>query len=319
MIKVTNDIQSFLEQEEGELIIYGAGNAGYWIGWFMNRCGIEYSCYIDRNPGTRQLNYNDHRIYPVTLLEDISDRHLRLIISPAAYKEILADLLWMDHTFGLDALCLIPQFRELDTELHKEVYDINHLLGYFRRKLYKKDTPTIIANTCISGRLYDVFNMPIISPTINTGIDYGDYVKFCLNFKHYMSMDVELIGWERDFGNPGTTMEVMAGRLDDIKILFAHTSGDEEEIADHWNMMRHRINWDNLIFLMAAYRGTSPAASIDNIMEFEKLPYKHYFIDMYTNLNICNSTDSMHINDDILQNRVSAIENYFDIVGWMNR
>ncbi len=317
MIKVTNDTKTFFEREEGEIIIYGAGNAGFWVGWFMNKCNVDFSCYIDRNPGKRELTFNDHPIYSIDKLMEMSDIHIRLVISPCAYKEILADLLWMDHKFGVDALCLIPQYREIDTELHREVYDINHMLGYFRRKLYDKDVPTIIANTCIAGRMYDMFNMPMLSPTINTGIDYDDYIKFVMNFEHYMSKDVELLGWEKDFGNPGNDMEVRIGMVDDIKVRFAHMQ-DDKGIADHWNMMRKRINWDNLIFVLAAYRGTSPGLSIKHVKEFDKLKSKHLVVDMFTELNVCSNSNSIHIYDDLFSNRNAVIENEFDIIGWMN-
>lgn len=55
MVSATNDIQTFFEKEDGEIIIYGCGHYGGIIGDFMERCGIQFKMYIDKKWGGKGL------------------------------------------------------------------------------------------------------------------------------------------------------------------------------------------------------------------------------------------------------------------------
>ena len=51
MIKTTNKMKKFFENDMGKIIIYGAGRYGYWIGKYMNDCNIPFECYVDKKTG----------------------------------------------------------------------------------------------------------------------------------------------------------------------------------------------------------------------------------------------------------------------------
>jgi uncharacterized protein (DUF1919 family) len=315
MISVTNDAKTFFEKEQGEIVIYGAGNAGYWIGHYMDKCNIPYSFYLDRQASDKSVMYNDHPIYPVDKLKELSGVHLRLIVSPTVYKEILADLLWLDHLWHLDLLCIIPQYSDLVEK--DDRYNINRFLGYFRRRLIVGEYPTIISNTCIAGRLYEAFNMPLLSPFINTGIDIPDYIKMCRNLKRYIDEDLKILYWEKGTKLCGADGKHVTAQLGDIRIVFAHVDSIEG-IVEKWDLLKQRINWSRIIYVLEEqpYR---KAFSIGDVEKFMQIPGKKLYV-KGTSFYECISQKPLFMRyEDVPNRREPAMENYFDLVEWLNK
>lgn len=310
MVRVTNNVKEFIEQEIGDIYIYGAGNAGYWVGDYMGKCGYSYSSYIDRNVVREDATYLGHPVLPPSILETNKSTDIRIIITPKEYETILADIMWIDHKFGgRNICCLIPRYENIIS--HREEYHINRMLSYFRRKLLRTELPTIISNTCIAGNIYSLFDYIMLSPTINTGIDSEDFIKLCENFRHYLQQDIKEIKWERAFGNPSRAEVFPVGILEDIKIEFAHISG-EDGLVQRWNMMCKKANLDNILFIMT---GMNPPVSV--MKRFLSLKEKHLFINFNSSYG-CDGVNGIYFPRNYFEDSASAVENYFDIVGWMN-
>lgn len=316
MITVTNDIKDFIENHKEELFVYGAGNSGYWIGYYLNRCEIEFSGYIDRNEKYCGALCQGKPVYTSQKLTEYEGRNIRLIISPRFYESILSDLLFSEHEFGFHALCLVPRFRRFN--LDYEVYDINHFLGYFRRRLYTKDTPTIISNDCVAGEIYWLMDMPMLSPTINMYIAPNDFMKLCKEPKKYfdiegkgMFFNVLPIGDEP----VDCKMGLPAMKIDDIDVTFAHSNGKTTELIERWNMMRRKINWGNIIYI---FRATRKAVPKDFVQDFKKLTRKHLIMNYGVNGVIYKEIDQLFFSEYILGTD-RAIENDFDLLGWLNQ
>ena len=311
MISVTNNLTRFFEKETGRIIIYGAGNAGYWTGYYMARCNIEYSFYIDASIDREDALFNGKHVFFPEKLKEFVGEHFRIIVATGVYKEILGDLLWLDNKFSVDALCLVPQFTDfISGDL---TFDINNFLGYFRRKLFNGDTPTILSNICTAGFIYKMMNMPMLSPTINIGIESEDFIKLCKDPKKYLSEDIIIEGWERDHGNPRLPKDMMVGRVLDISVYFTHISKDED-VSSRWNVMRKNVNWDNLIYVMAEHQRLEPI-SFNSIKKFNELEGKKLFIGVH---NMVPGENCIYMKEQYLSRRDIAIENYFDLLGWLN-
>lgn len=316
MIAVTNDTKDFIENQDEELFIYGAGNSGYWIGYYLNQCGIEFSGYIDSNEKYCGAMCQGKPVNQPQKLSEYKERNIRLIISPRFYEPILSDLLFSTRKYGFHALCLVPQFVHFSSK--REAYDINFFLGYFRRRLYKKETPTIISNDCTAGEIYHLMNMLMLSPTVNTYIPPNDFLKLCKAPERYFDIEgkglfynVLPIGDEPE----DCKMGLPAMKIDDIIITFAHPNGKSKELIDHWNMMRKKINWNNMIYI---FRSNHMAISEDFIREFAKLKRKHLVMKYGVNGVRYRDINQLFFSEYIF-GADRAIENDFDLLGWLNQ
>ena len=316
MLSVTNDITDFIENQKEELFIYGAGNSGYWIGHYLNRCGIEFTGYIDSNEKYCGALCQGKPVYLPEKLSEYKNKSIRLIISPRFYEPILSELLFSERRCGFHALCLVLRFMHFSTK--QEVYDINYFLGYFRRRLYKKDTPTIISNDCVAGEIYHLMNMVMLSPTINTYIDPDDFLKLCKNPRKYFDIEKKEVFYNvLPIGNEPADckMGLPAMKIDDITVTFAHTNGKSEELADRWNMMRKKINWNNVIFVFRANHIAIPDNFVRNFAELKR---KHLMMNFGVNGMVYHNIDQLYFSEHIFSTD-RAIENDFDLLGWLNQ
>lgn len=316
MITVTNDVKDFIENQTGEILIYGAGNSGYWVGHYLNRCGIEFSGYIDSNELYCGALCQGKPVYQPQKLSEYKGRNFRLIISPRLYESVLSDVMFSGRKYEFHALCFVPRFMHFISK--KEVYDINHFLGYFRRRLYKKDNPTIISNDCVAGHIYYLMDMPMLSPTINIYIPPYDFLKLCKDPGRYFDLDgkelfynVLPLGDEPEDCKRG----LPAIKIDDITITFAHVNGKSEELVERWNMMRKRINWNNIIYI---FRVNHIAVPEDFIRDFAKLKGKKLIINHGANGVIYRDIEQLFFSECIFGGH-RAIENSFDILEWLNQ
>lgn len=310
MIRITNNVKEFLEKEIGDIYIYGAGNAGYWIGYYMNQCGYTFEKYIDRDIRHADATYMEHEVVPLDFMINCAGSKIRMIITPKCYEQILSEMLWIDHLKeGMEIVCLVPKYENIISR--KKEYHINRMLGFFRRKLLTADMPTIISNTCIAGNIYSLFDYIMISPTINTGLDTEDFIKLCENPKYYLNQEIKEIQWERAFGNPSKGEIWPVGMLGDIKIWFGHVDS-VEGLAERWNIMSKRIDYDKMLFIMT---GMNPPVPM--LKRFFSLESKRVYISFNSNYG-CDGINGIYCPRHYFEETDSAIENYFDIVGWIN-
>lgn len=316
MISITHNAKDFFENKTGTVFIYGAGNAGYWISDYMNRLHMEFGGFFDKEVNYEGLFINGHHVWKPGKIKDYKEEDLRVIVSPKCYQSVLYDLLELDRKYQLNALCLVPVYPRI-TNGQLE-YDINVLLGYFRRKLLKGNTmPTFISNTCNAGRMYRWLDMPLISPTINTGISPDDFMKICRSPHRYLSAELKKLNYGKGIYDGAGRNGTITFELDDILIYFPHEEADSS-IPEKWNMLKSNIQWDNLIFVLS---DRVLPVSNDIICEFSQLKEKHLLVmdrkkicfytnDWIENMLVSTGNDIFFAKD--------AIENYFDFLGWLN-
>lgn len=108
-----------------------------------------------------------------------------------------------------------------------------------RKRIKNKDF-SIICSNCIGGIIYNRLGLKFLSPTINLWMYQYDYLKFVLDLKKYISLDLEFI--ESEYNHP-------VARLGDITIYFNHYKTNEEA-KNSWDIRKKRINYDNLFLIM---------------------------------------------------------------------
>ena len=95
---------------------------------------------------------------------------------------------------------------------------------------------TVISQNCIGGVFYHDMEMQFLSPTINLFFGAEDFVRFVLDLKKYLDMELEM-SWEETYP---------IGRLGDIKINFMHYNTCTEA-KEKWEKRKHRIQWKKVI------------------------------------------------------------------------
>jgi len=317
MIMITNIMKDFIEVQEGPLYVYGAGNNGYHVGCFLNRCEITWSGYIDQKCYPQGTVFHEH---PILSKDEFVARYkggspVRLLITPVNYQSILEELLWMDHKHNINAVCLVPVYDALIQQ--GESYNINKCLAYFRNKLFVGDIPTIISNDCAGGMIYNIMDMLMLSPIVNVGMNPSDFIKFCKNPSYYLDFELDensLYYTKTDF--PDSNDKVLSGKIGDITIKFAHMRLNEKP-AERWNVMRKKINWKRIIYVIREPLPVNGSIPLKVKQEFMKLEGKKLFYSMKSSA-YCDGISSFYMPIDLVFIRSTPIETYFDLLEWLN-
>lgn len=318
MIGITCSCETFFEIENSNIIaIYGAANAGFWIGYYMDKCNIHYDMYIDRYAENRPMEekalyYNKKPVFSKEHLLDFKNETVRIIISIEAYKEVIYELTLLDCSGDMDLICLIPEYEY--SPLGKVGYDLNKLLSYFRRKLISVPMPTIISNDCTAGLIYSMLGERMISPTINTFIWPTEFVRFCKNLDRYLDMEMEIFYREKRYRIDAVNDDNPVGILDDVRVFFVHDH-DDESCKNNWNKRRKRINPERILYLMT---DNNHMVDMTTTEEFLSLPGEKYFIATRNMMGCVVNSNYTYINRYYFADRGYAIENYFDLLGWLN-
>ena len=101
----------------------------------------------------------------------------------------------------------------------KILYFLKKRIALLNRKKYVKNhydsysgtNISIISCNCIGGLIYHDLKEKFRSPTVNLYIESPDFIKFCSNLEHYLSID-------KMYFKNNTSYPI--GILDDIKIHF---------------------------------------------------------------------------------------------------
>ena len=138
-----------------------------------------------------------------------------------------------------------------------------------RRRL-KNHAPSVIANNCNGGVLCHDLGLRFNSPTVNLFIPFPDYVRFCKELRHYLSLPAEAMT-EADLSS-----EYPTGYLEDLPLHFVHYSA-LEEAKDKWFERAARVDFGNLYFMLAQRDGCTS----EDVRAFDALPYgnKVAFVD----------------------------------------
>lgn len=119
---------------------------------------------------------------------------------------------------------------------------------------------------CTGGVLYHDLGLKFLSPTINMMMTANDFIDFCENLGHYLSIDnmIQL----REPSIIGSRNYPIAC-LDNITLHFVHYKSFENASAK-WNERRKRVNRDKIVIIACDRDGMDD----DLINRFQKLPYK---------------------------------------------
>lgn len=181
----------------------------------------------------------------------------------------------------------------------------------FRRKLKNKDF-SIICSNCIGGVIYNNLGLEFLSPTINLFFTQEDFIKFAINLKYYLSLELEFIDNNKSYP---------VAKLGDITVHFNHANS-EQEAKEAWDRRKHRINYDN-IYLIFYYR---EGYSIEQIREIEKANYKNVIVLTSTPLDLDYAyyiEENRNVpNSDVFLDKdkygIRTFEKKWDFVEWLN-
>lgn len=134
---------------------------------------------------------------------------------------------------------------------------------------------SIICNNCIGGFIYKYYNIEYRTPTLGLFIVARDYIKFLSNIKSYLSKKLEFITLPELADYDGVKdfeehMKFPIARLGDIEVFFMHYES-KEEAEEKWYRRIKKINWNDLIVIMAE----NETFSYEILKEFDELPFKN--------------------------------------------
>lgn len=142
----------------------------------------------------------------------------------------------------------------------------------------KNSRPSILANTCLGGLIYNKLGLKILSPTIN--VLCKNYLRFLDNYVYYLNKDI--INAENDFFYEELNSEFLSaprGMLDtSIYWQFIHADSITPEI-EKWNKRRCRVNFENVIALMVI-------TTDEEAYKFDQLPIERKLGFYYKDLNL---------------------------------
>lgn len=162
-----------------------------------------------------------------------------------------------------------------------------HLTPSRKRKLRKIVSPirriglknkdfTIISNNCWGGMVYDKFGLQYKTPTIGLIIPSEDYLRFCQNLGHYLSVDASLMTKKeilaKDDFIKKASQTYSIGKVDDVTIIFVHYQNGPIAI-EKWNKRRKRVNLEKVILKF----NDEVTFNKKQIKIFSSLPYKKIF------------------------------------------
>jgi len=117
-------------------------------------------------------------------------------------------------------------------------YIIYRLLAKKYRRRIKNHDFTILCNTCIGGRLYNLLGMRFDTPTINLWMSTKDFCKFCSDIQKYKDPSFVFVQ-EKPYP---------IGILDDITIHFNHYR-TIEDVVTSWRRRFARLHPDNVYII----------------------------------------------------------------------
>lgn len=137
---------------------------------------------------------------------------------------------------------------------------------------------------CTGGIFYHDLCMKFLSPTINLFFKAGDFIKFCENIDHYLSIDdIKRVTDCTILNNVKYPIAI----LDDITIHFMHYK-TFEEAKKKWNERKKRILHNKLVILACDRDGMDETL----ISRFQKLPYKKV---LFCNKQYKNNKDCIYL------------------------
>lgn len=190
---------------------------------------------------------------------------------------------------------------------------------YFNLKCQRRiktNNFSIICPNCIGGIIYHRLGMNFLSPTINLFQYPSDFMKFILDYKKYLSYDLEFVSSNRNYP---------VAKLNDIFLYFNHYK-TEKEAKDAWYRRLARINWNNIVIIMYERENTTR----EQLISLRNVPCKKLIVltEHTENLDIeylkyIKRTKGNPENSQVFLDRdffgIHTFEKQWDFVDWLNK
>lgn len=178
---------------------------------------------------------------------------------------------------------------------------------------------SIICNNCLGGYIYQYYNIEYRTPTLGLFFLSKDYIKFLENIKFYISGKLEFITVKEsiyydNFKAFEENINFPIARLEDVEIFFMHYK-NQQEVIDKWYRRINKINWNNLIVIMAE----NETCDYEVIRKFDSLPFTKkicFTKDEYPDIKSSCCIEEM--NKSGAQWTVDLIMNHFNITNFIN-
>lgn len=138
----------------------------------------------------------------------------------------------------------------------------------------KNNNFSIICNNCLGGFICQYYNIEYKTPTLGLFMLARDYIKFLSDIKFYLSKKLEFINiqesmYYKHYKKNEEKINFPIARLHDIEIYFMHYR-NSEEVTEKWSRRISKINWNNLIIIMAE----NETCTYEVIKAFDMLPFR---------------------------------------------
>lgn len=142
----------------------------------------------------------------------------------------------------------------------------------FKPKPLNNENFSLISSNCVGGVYLHRKKMKFNTPTINTDFSSIDFLKFCNNIGHYLSLKPEFV--------KNDEKGIINVRIDDIIIKCPHSESFEEFLGE-WERRKKRVIYSNIVVIWCAREKNVSKQAIEL---FDSIPYKKIFYTIDTSL-----------------------------------
>lgn len=179
---------------------------------------------------------------------------------------------------------------------------------------------SLITSDCTGGCIAKDLKVRMNSPTRNFYFNADDYIKFCKNIDHYLSLQPEPYSGNYSAGGA----EYLMASLGDLKMFLVHYSS-VEQCREEWKRRRERVNRENMFFVM----NDRNYCTEEEIKAFDELPYNNKVCFTHKKYPQYKSTYYIHGSEDekYLKSMMDYVHQWwikryydqFDFVDWLNQ
>lgn len=282
------------------------------MGLLLDQCGIGFIAYIDRNMRASGKSFWGHNIInKFQLLEYIGSSVYNIILTVEDTKSVLLDFWNMDQS-KLYNILLPKQFDNGKP-------NSNLMLAPLRYRLIKNKKITVISNNCSALNIYRYLGIPSSdwSPFAFAGAAFAsiDFLKLVENFEYYMNCELQIDSWEYRGIVPHDLRIFPSGKLGDIRIYFPHGEGEKKDhILQQWEEHK-RIYKDYMFWILSDAQWTLPYTVVK---KFSEMPLNKCIVLTRSMYCVPSINYIANPNQAFLDINGTLIEDWFDLVGWIN-
>lgn len=189
----------------------------------------------------------------------------------------------------------------------------NRLKTYSARRGLQNRNFTMISNNCYAGFVYQKYGLKYYTPTAGLIIFGEDYIKLCLNLKHYADSRLTFIPFEssKHYLQVKEKGPYPVAMLDDIEIYFMHyATAREAEVK--WYRRCKRINYNNIVFKFSK----RDIADASDVAAFSALKLQNKLCFLQEKIDGAIYVPNI---DSVSGDESEYVANYFDLTDYLNQ